>query len=762
MIQSEVAILRRVKHKNIIRLFDMFESPQKIFLVMELVTGGELFDRIIEKGHYSEPEAAKLLVEILMGVDYLHSRGICHRDLKPENLLFYDKSSNARIMISDFGLSKIFDDVEVMRTACGTPGYVAPEVLRRQGYTRHVDMWSVGVITYILLSGYPPFYEENNHALFQQIIKGNYTFDSPYWDKVSNEAKSFISQILIVDPKKRLTTSEALAHPFLNKYFLEVKNQTNIHSSYQDVADVCIPPQNTPPRLITIGNPSPIESIAPYESPSTPLSSISSAPTQSSTSSRPSTYSASIFSSLFKYAIKNLSQRRLTEKDKALETQKTVQALKKQTNVEVPMETIMNTVQTKPNVAKSAQLLPVMQSSSYQTDVVACGAPLRPKDQKTNGVDDSGTVVSNSIQYLAHPSLAHHVMHHHHLPHLPTPHMGVHELHHPSSVSSNPMKTIRLLSYSIYMRAPGLKNSFSDYKNARLEYFVNNVLPAYGIVCLQEMYAYGSNRLSRFLQMARELKYEYVVLSPSKGLLNGCMDAGLLILTRYPILQHAHLTFRRSLNSCRFIAKGAMYARIALGNAPGQHLHLFNTHLQKTNPSVPRDQLFHEWQVRQDQILELRSFIIEQTANKHPLDPILLVGDFNLNSIPNFPGAMHSEEYKALFHLLCQGSSSQPIMLWLDTLLQKYGHHPITYGDIDKITKAPLETMFTDKLDQGSCRATDYALWCPGSPCANESSAISLDLNNVRVEPLKVTNQPYTQLSDHYAIQVSLNVPIIR
>ncbi|KNE60468.1 CAMK/CAMK1 protein kinase [Allomyces macrogynus ATCC 38327] len=183
MIQSEVEILKRVKHRNIIRLFEMYESPLKIFLVMELVTGGELFDRIVERGHYTESDAAKIVYEILRGVQYLHRLNICHRDLKPENLLFYDATPDSRIMISDFGLSKIFDDVQLMRTACGTPGYVAPEVLRREGYQKQVDMWSIGVITYILLCGYPPFYEENNHALLPaNHCRGTTSFDSPYWD----------------------------------------------------------------------------------------------------------------------------------------------------------------------------------------------------------------------------------------------------------------------------------------------------------------------------------------------------------------------------------------------------------------------------------------------------------------------------------------------------------------------------------------------------------------------------------------------------
>ncbi|KAJ3196589.1 calcium calmodulin-dependent protein kinase type 1G [Irineochytrium annulatum] len=180
---------------------------------MELVTGGELFDDIVAKGKYTEQETAIIVHRILLAIDYLHSIGIAHRDLKvtsfdlplstriadgdlnfqPENLLLSDKSPNAKIMISDFGLSKIFSTDEVMRTACGTPGYVAPEVLKRQGYGREIDLWSLGVITYILLCGYPPFYDQNNVELFKQIMAGRFEFDRPWWDTISENAENLPS-----------------------------------------------------------------------------------------------------------------------------------------------------------------------------------------------------------------------------------------------------------------------------------------------------------------------------------------------------------------------------------------------------------------------------------------------------------------------------------------------------------------------------------------------------------------------------------------
>ncbi|KAI9348318.1 kinase-like domain-containing protein [Zopfochytrium polystomum] len=215
MIETEVGILAKVRHDNIVQLYEMYEIDTKIYLVMQIVTGGELFDDIVKRGKYTEADASRIVHKILDAVDYLHEMGIAHRDLKPENLLLSDRSSNPRIMLSDFGLSKIFNEDEVMRTACGTPGYVAPEVLRKKGYGKEVDLWSIGVISYILLCGYPPFYDQNNAVLFRQIMAGRYEFDRPWWDNVSEEAKDFIRHLLVLDPRQRYTAKQALGHPFI-------------------------------------------------------------------------------------------------------------------------------------------------------------------------------------------------------------------------------------------------------------------------------------------------------------------------------------------------------------------------------------------------------------------------------------------------------------------------------------------------------------------------------------------------------------------
>uniref|UniRef100_A0A673YN66 Calcium/calmodulin-dependent protein kinase 1Da n=1 Tax=Salmo trutta TaxID=8032 RepID=A0A673YN66_SALTR len=175
----------------------------------------ELFDRIVEKGFYTEKDASTLIRQVLDAVDYLHKLGIVHRDLKPENLLYFNPQDESKIMISDFGLSKMEGSGDVMSTACGTPGYVAPEVLAQKPYSKAVDCWSIGVIAYILLCGYPPFYDENDSKLFEQILKADYEFDAPYWDDISDSAKDFIGSLMEKDPAKRFTCDQALRHPWI-------------------------------------------------------------------------------------------------------------------------------------------------------------------------------------------------------------------------------------------------------------------------------------------------------------------------------------------------------------------------------------------------------------------------------------------------------------------------------------------------------------------------------------------------------------------
>lgn len=213
-LENEIAVLKKIKHDNIVTLEDIYESSSHFYLVMQLVSGGELFDRILERGVYTEKDASNVIRQVLSAVKYLHDNGIVHRDLKPENLLYLTPEENAKIMITDFGLSKM-EETGIMSTACGTPGYVAPEVLAQKPYSKAVDCWSIGVITYILLCGYPPFYEETESKLFEKIKDGSYEFESPFWDDISKSAKDFINCLLEKDPKKRFNCESALKHPWI-------------------------------------------------------------------------------------------------------------------------------------------------------------------------------------------------------------------------------------------------------------------------------------------------------------------------------------------------------------------------------------------------------------------------------------------------------------------------------------------------------------------------------------------------------------------
>ncbi|XP_045329135.1 calcium/calmodulin-dependent protein kinase type 1B isoform X3 [Panthera pardus] len=222
LVENEIAVLRRVSHPNIVALEDVHESPSHLYLAMELrvpaalrVTGGELFDRIMERGSYTEKDASHLVGQVLGAVSYLHSLGIVHRDLKPENLLYATPFEDSKIMVSDFGLSKI-QTGNVLGTACGTPGYVAPELLEQKPYGKAVDVWALGVISYILLCGYPPFYDESDPELFSQILRASYEFDSPFWDDISESAKDFIRHLLERDPQKRFTCQQALQHLWIS------------------------------------------------------------------------------------------------------------------------------------------------------------------------------------------------------------------------------------------------------------------------------------------------------------------------------------------------------------------------------------------------------------------------------------------------------------------------------------------------------------------------------------------------------------------
>jgi len=214
MLRREIHIMKSLDHPNILKLFEVYVSDEEFFLVMELVEGRELFDKIVERGQYSEKDAANIVWQIVSGVNYLHQNGIAHRDLKPENLLCTEGEEHEVIKIADFGFAKNFGKENLM-TSVGSPGYVAPEILCSESYNESVDMWSVGVIIYILLCGYPPFYADTASALYRRIMDAKYDFDDPSWDDVSESAKDLIRSLLVKDPTTRLTASQCLSHPWV-------------------------------------------------------------------------------------------------------------------------------------------------------------------------------------------------------------------------------------------------------------------------------------------------------------------------------------------------------------------------------------------------------------------------------------------------------------------------------------------------------------------------------------------------------------------
>ncbi|XP_051771581.1 calcium/calmodulin-dependent protein kinase (CaM kinase) II gamma 1 isoform X7 [Ctenopharyngodon idella] len=215
-LEREARICRLLKHPNIVRLHDSISEEGFHYLVFDLVTGGELFEDIVAREYYSEADASQCINQILESVNHIHQHDIVHRDLKPENLLLASKMKGAAVKLADFGLAiEVQGDQQAWFGFAGTPGYLSPEVLRKDPYGKPVDIWACGVILYILLVGYPPFWDEDQHKLYQQIKAGAYDFPSPEWDTVTPEAKNLINQMLTINPAKRITAEQALKHPWV-------------------------------------------------------------------------------------------------------------------------------------------------------------------------------------------------------------------------------------------------------------------------------------------------------------------------------------------------------------------------------------------------------------------------------------------------------------------------------------------------------------------------------------------------------------------
>ncbi|XP_035034436.1 serine/threonine-protein kinase DCLK1 isoform X1 [Hippoglossus stenolepis] len=216
MIQNEVAILRRVKHPNIVLLIEEVDTYNELYLIMELVKGGDLFDAITSANRYTERDASGMLYNLASAIKYLHSLNIVHRDIKPENLLVYEHADGSKsLKLGDFGLATVLDGP--LYTVCGTPTYVAPEIIAETGYGLKVDIWAAGVITYILLCGFPPFRgsSDDQEVLFDQILMGQLEFPLPYWDNVSETAKELIRSMLEVEVDQRYSSLQVLEHPWV-------------------------------------------------------------------------------------------------------------------------------------------------------------------------------------------------------------------------------------------------------------------------------------------------------------------------------------------------------------------------------------------------------------------------------------------------------------------------------------------------------------------------------------------------------------------
>ncbi|OXA60712.1 calcium/calmodulin-dependent protein kinase type II alpha chain isoform X2 [Folsomia candida] len=215
-LEREARICRKLQHPNIVRLHDSIQEENFHYLVFDLVTGGELFEDIVAREFYSEADASHCIQQILESVNHCHTNGVVHRDLKPENLLLASKAKGAAVKLADFGLAiEVQGEQQAWFGFAGTPGYLSPEVLKKEPYGKPVDIWACGVILYILLVGYPPFWDEDQHRLYAQIKSGAYDYPSPEWDTVTAEAKNLINLMLTVNPNKRITASDALKHPWI-------------------------------------------------------------------------------------------------------------------------------------------------------------------------------------------------------------------------------------------------------------------------------------------------------------------------------------------------------------------------------------------------------------------------------------------------------------------------------------------------------------------------------------------------------------------
>ncbi|CAG8716476.1 16332_t:CDS:2 [Acaulospora morrowiae] len=335
-------------------------------------------------------------------------------------------------------------------------------------------------------------------------------------------------------------------------------------------------------------------------------------------------------------------------------------------------------------------------------------------------------------------------------------------------------KEVRLLSLNFFMRPPLIKNNFSDYKEERLKYFIENVLPIYDIICLEEMFEFGSTRRQRLLEAAFKAGFEYTWTSPRSTIFNLSIDGGLVIISRFPIRSQDNITYPYGTYSDRLAAKGALYVKIEL--AEDQFVHLFSTHTQASyvaSPPLSDKSVL----VREQQFFLLRQFIDKVIVSRRSHEPIILVGDLNVNSRPppdsSNPSSVKgdSQEYLNMIKILDgegiheEGStvkySNKKIISVRDMIKERCGIHPITFADVLKDDEGkiiPREVVLTSKDDLLAQASLDYILLIDDDPNINDSGKIRLDLQRTGVQEFFIKNQPFSQLSDHYGVSTILCV----
>lgn len=207
---AEIKLLLDLNHENVVCMKEVFETKTSLHMILEYAEGGELFDRIVERGTYSEKDASNAFRQIVQGLKYLHENHVIHRDLKPENLLYLTREEGAILKIADFGLSKVITPNLNKMSICGTSSYMAPELLEGKMYDYAADMWSIGVILFILIGGYEPFYAPTDEKIFNRILRNQWKFDSPFWDNISDNCKELVAALLMKDPTKRMVAADVL------------------------------------------------------------------------------------------------------------------------------------------------------------------------------------------------------------------------------------------------------------------------------------------------------------------------------------------------------------------------------------------------------------------------------------------------------------------------------------------------------------------------------------------------------------------------